>query len=524
MRARFLKQIVTVLAALSGGLALPVGARAQSACETLAAKLIPDAASIVATQVAANGMVLPKGSIPANPGLSISGEVPSDQHGAFCRVVAVLKPAASSHIRTEVWLPLAGWNGKFIGVGNFGWGGDLPYSNMMAGLQKGYAVAGNDTGHDSSGSAGHGGKFLLSNPEGLIDYAYRANHDMTVLAKAMITRFYGSGPKRSYWIGCSLGGLQGLIEARRFPEDYDGIVAGAPPNPLTLFNAAQLWPNWLINRNPAMALSPAKHALVNAAVIKACASSAGKQLGYVDQPLNCAFDPRILQCKPGSASGEQADCLTKAQVEFVRLVWRGPANPRNGKILFPGPAKGSELEWGPFTNGKEFGNALDLFRYAAFQDPQWSSFKMNWTKDIDAAVAKVGPYMHVDEDLTAFTGRGGRLLLYVGWNDYHNPLELADYMKRVHSRIGDKADHYVRMFAIPGMNHCASGKGCDAWDKIDAIDAWVDRKAGRQPRSIARYEQGKVVLTQPLCFWPEMPVYNGHGPVSDKASYACKTI
>ncbi len=497
--------------------ATPVVVQAQTSCAAMAAKVLPDAVDLSVQTVAADGFKLPNGSVPASSGMSLTGELPSASHPGFCRIVAILKPSLASHIRTEIWLPLEGWNGKFIGVGNFGWGGDLPYANMLAGLQKGYAVAGNDTGHDSKGPAGYGGKFLMGKPDALIDYAYRANHEMTVAAKALIVDFYGSGPKRSYWIGCSLGGLQGLIEARRYPEDYDGIVAGAPPNPLTLFNAAQLWPNWLINRYPKMALSRDKHALLNGAIIKACASPAGQKSGYLDNPAACTFDPKMIQCK----SGDAPDCLTKAQVKFVRLVWRGPVDPRTGKVIFPGPAKGAELEWGPFTNGKEFGNALDLYRYAAFQKPQWSSFAMDWAKDVDAAVARVGPLMHVDDDLTAFTRRGGRLLLYVGWNDYHNPVELADYMKRVHAKIGDKADHYVRMFAIPGMNHCALGMGCDSWDKIDAIDAWVDRKAGRQPRTIVRFEQGKVLRTQPLCFWPQMPVYDGTGPADDKSSYTC---
>jgi feruloyl esterase len=360
----------------------------------------------------------------------------------------------------------------------------------------------------------------MGNPEALVDYAYRANHEMTVAAKSIISGFYGTGPARSYWIGCSLGGLQGLIEAKRYPEDYDGIVAGAPPNPLTLFNAAQLWPNWLLHRSPAMALPPEKYRLLHAAILKDCASVAGQALGYVDDPSRCAYDPARLACRKGDNPG----CLTRAQVAFVRLVWRGPVNSRTGKLIFPGPAKGSELEWGPFVNGKEFVNALDLYRYAAFQQPQWSSLSMNWARDVEAAANKIAPLMHVDDDLTAFTGRGGRLLLYVGWNDYHNPLELAGYMSRIHARIGEKAQHYVRMFAIPGMNHCASGAGCDSWDKIDAIDAWVDRKQGLQPRSAVRYEQGRVVRTQPLCYWPQMPVYDGIGPKEDQSSYACRAI
>lgn len=507
------------------GILWATSAHAQSMspdCAALARQALPGATDVVAENMAAASFPLPMDDHGmGSPGMRITGAQPLQPNPAFCRVRAVLRPTAQSAIRMELWLPAQGWNGKFIGVGNFGWGGSLPYNNMLAGLERGYAVAGNDTGHDSAGPDGEGGRFLLGKPEVLTDYAWRANHLMTVAAKDLITKAFGNGPKRSYWIGCSLGGLQGLIEARRFPEDYDGVVAGAPPNPLTAFNAAQLWPNWLIAQDPRRALTPAKLAVLHDAVIKACAKEAGKLYGYVEDPAHCAFNPGSLECR----KSDPPKCLTARQVAFVRLVYRGPVTGRGaGNVIFPGPAKGSELEWAPFINGREFLNAADLFRYAAFQRPSWQARTINWDRDVPIAMLRLQAQLHVDEDFRAFAARGGRLLLYVGGNDYHNPTELVDYLHRIHAKLGEKADHYARLFVIPGMGHCGGSQGCDAWDKVEAIDAWVDRKAGRTPRDIAKVDRdtGVVLRRQPLCYAPDVAVYRGAGDLASSASYECK--
>lgn len=505
---------------LSAGSPLPA-VRDVADCAALARAALPDAIDLTAQEVAPGALALPAdGHGMDSPGMRITGADPVGPNPAFCKISATLTPSPRSAIRMQVWLPAHGWNGKLIGVGNFGWGGSLPLANMAAGLARGYAVAGNDTGHDSGGPDGNGGRFLLGNPDALVDYAWRANHAMTVAAKDLIRRAYGTGPVRSYWIGCSLGGLQGLIEARRFPEDYDGVVAGAPPNPLAAFNAAQLWPNWLFAKDPRRALSERQLGVLHAAVLKACAGTVGQAFGYVEDPLRCTFDPVVLACKRGGRAG--ANCLTPRQVAFVRAVYRGPVEPRSGAVIFPGPARGSEQEWRPFVNGKEFFNAADLFRYAAFADPAWRAASLDWQRDVPRAIAKLAPLLAADDDLTAFAARGGRLLLYVGGNDYHNPAELADYLKRVQARIGEKGNHYARLFVIPGMGHCGGSQGCDAWDKVDAIDAWVDRKAGLAPREVAKTENGAVIRRQPLCYYPQMPVYRGSGDPAQASSYQCQ--
>jgi feruloyl esterase len=433
--------------------------------------------------VAAGEFKAPPHGLDFFPAFNLAGHVQQGTNPAFCRIAAALKPSADSEIRIEVWLPPSGWNGKFLGVGSFGWGGSIMYSGMLAGLGEGYAVANTDAGHQ-----GGNGEFVLRHPEKLIDYAYRAVHEMTVDAKAIIEAFYGAAPSRSYWVGCSLGGLEGLIEAKRYPTDYDGIVAGAPPNPIVGFNALQLWPSWLIAQDPSRFIPESKYAMVHQAVVKACGSAIGQADDLVDEPERCSFDPRSLQCHGADAP----DCLTAHQVYLLRQTYAGPVDPHTRKTIFPGPARGAELEMFPFAGGPPMSVALDLFRYAAFQDPGWDSRSMDWDKEVAAATKKLGPLMHVDSDLKPFFLRGGKLLLYIGWTDYHNPEQLIGYYRSLIERSGERSRDSVRLFTIPGMAHCAGGRGCDTFNKLGAIDDWVDR--GKAPERIIASKISEVTF------------------------------
>jgi feruloyl esterase len=390
------------------------------------------------------------------------------------------------------------------------------YAGMLTGLEAGYATASTDTGHASS-PEGPGGRFTLGHPQKLIDYAYRADHELTVDAKAIIKAFYGRVPAHSYWIGCSLGGLEGLIEAKRYPADYDGIVAGAPPNPLVRFNALQLWPDWLISQDQTRLIPKEKYSMVHEAVLKACATPVGRKEGLIEEPAKCGFDPGQLQCK----GADEATCLTASQVYLLRQTYSGPVNPRTKELIFPGPARGSELEMFNFASGEAGNIALDLFRYAAFQNPDWNWKALDWDKDVTAAIEKIGPLLHVDADLKAFFAHGGKLLLYIGWNDYHNPEQLIDYYQTLMRNSGQRASGSVRLFTIPGMNHCQGGAGCDTFDKLGVIDAWVDK--GQTPQRIvaSRFDNGKLVRTRPLCAWPEVARYKGTGDTEDAAQFDC---
>ena len=488
-----------------------------SACGALAKIALP-AATITSTEsVGAGEYHLPQAAqgVFSRPGMNVAGRITGAPNPAFCRVAATLKPSIDSDIKIEVWLPLSGWNGKLLTAGNFGWAGSLMFGGMLTGLDAGYATASTDTGHDTDG-----GKFALGHPDKLIDYAYRADHELTVDAKAVIKAFYGVGATHAYWIGCSLGGLEGLIEAKRFPDDYDGIVAGAPPNPLARFNALQLWPDYLISQQPNRLIPKEKYAMVHQAVLKACASPVGLKEGVVDEPDKCGFDPAQLQC----TGDDGPDCLTAPQVYLLQQTYAGALNPRTKKLIFPGPARGTELDMYNFASGEAPSVALDLFRYAAFQNPDWNWKTMDWDKDVSAAIEKMDPLMHVDADLKSFIDRGGKLLLYIGWNDYHNPEQLIEYYKSVmkNSR-GEKALDSLRLFAIPGMGHCLGGAGCDTFDKLGTIDAWVVRGETPQRITAAKVDDGTIVRTSPLCAYPAVAKYKGTGDVNDAASFACSS-
>jgi feruloyl esterase len=450
------------------------------------------------------------------PGMNLAGKAGDGSNPAFCRVAATLTPTPDSNIKIEVWLPLSRWNGKFLAVGNFGWAGQLMYSGMLTGLEQGYATVSTDTGHDASTPAGEGGRFALGHRERLIDYAYRADHLMTVDAKTVIEAFYGKRPARSYWIGCSLGGLEGLIEAKRYPKDFDGIVAGAPPNPIVPFNAEQIWPGWLTYEHPELKMPASKFVMVSNAVIEACGSAVGRIQGFVDEPDRCGFQLSHLRCK----TAERPACLTSNQIRLLKLLYRGPVDPRTGQVIFPGPALGSEAGIADSAQGKPFPVALDMFD-VALRNPNWDWRTMNWDTDVRAAIAAIGPLMHVDANLQPFFARGGKLLMYIGWNDGHNPEQLIAYYTSLTRAAHDTARASSRLFTIPGMAHCYGGAGCDTFDKLGVIDAWVDR--GQSPERVVavRVSAGKVVRSRPLCAYPAVARYTGSGNAANAANFAC---
>ena len=305
-------------------LAAPVFAQ-SAPCEKLASLSLPES-TITLTQPVGAGEFRPAAGPPAR----------FQNLPAFCRVTATLVPSKDSDIKIEVWLPASGWNGKFQAVGNGGWSGAINQAALAAAVRRGYAAAGTDTGHSGSSAA-----FALAHSEKLIDFAYRAVHEMTVKAKAIIAAYYGSSATLSYWNGCSSGGKQGLKEAQRFPNDYNGIIAGAPANYWTHLMAGDLWPAYVTLKDPAGYIPPAKYPLIHQAVLEACDALDGVKDGLLEEPRRCKFDPRVLLCK----GEDNSACLTALQVEAVRKIYSGPSNPRTGQEIFPGLAPGSELGW-----------------------------------------------------------------------------------------------------------------------------------------------------------------------------------
>ncbi|MDQ2947645.1 MAG: tannase/feruloyl esterase family alpha/beta hydrolase, partial [Acidobacteriota bacterium] len=467
-------------------------AKEQSACEVLAQLSRPEMTITMAQPVLA-GEFTPAGAPANSPALAAFKGL-----AAFCRVAATLKPSPDSDIKIEVWMPLSGWNGKFQAVGNGGWSGAISYGPLAAALARGYAGASTDTGH-----AGGSAKFALGHPEKLIDFGYRSEHEMTVEAKAIIAKFYGNGPKLSYWNGCSSGGKQGLMEAQRFPTDYDGIIAGAPANYWTHLIANGIWVAQAVHQNEASYIPPAKYGLIHKAVLAACDALDGVKDGVIENPANCRFDPKVLAC-----TGEDAPtCLTAPQVEAATKIYAGPKNPRTGKSIFPGMARGSELGWGALAGPHPFPIATDHFKYVVFREPEWDYKTLNF----DTGVALADKLDHgllaaTDPNLKAFLAHGGKLLLYHGWNDQLiAPQNTINYYNSVVSKMGaSKVRDSVRLFMAPGMNHCAGGDGPSQFKPISVIVDWVEN--GRAPDQIvvSHVTEGKVDRTRPWCPYPQV--------------------
>ena len=476
-------------------------------CDSLAALTLPDTAITLAQQFPAGPFV------PADLRLRISRP--------FAASPRHLKPVDDSEIKIEVWMPESGWNGKFLGVGNGGWSGAISYPGMGQALKRGYATASTNTGHDGPGGDA---SFALGHPEKLIDFAYRAVHEMTVKGKAIIAAYYGNGARLSYWNGCSSGGKQGLKEAQRFPRDYDGIVAGAPANYWTHLMAGDLWPAQATLKDAASYIPKEKYALIHRAVLEQCDALDGVKDGVLEDPRLCRFDPKLIQCSDADAP----TCLTPAQAEAARKIYAGPHNPRTGKQVFPGLAIGSELTWGALAGGPSPFQIVDNhFKYIVFKDPKWDFRTLNFDKDIALADKVDNNTLNaIDPNLREFTGHGGKLILYHGWNDQLiAPENSIDYYESVLSAMGgmNTVGKSVRLFMAPGMTHCAGGAGPDKFDSIGALEQWVE--AGKPPdRLVASHAtDGKVDRTRPLCPYPQIARYRGTGSTDDANNFVCRT-
>lgn len=487
---------------------------AATSCESLASLSLPDAAVTLAQSVGAGRFVLP--TAPGqNPPAALT-EVASKDLPAFCRVAVDIRLSRDSDIKAEVWMPTSEWNSKFMAVGNGGYAGTISYRLMSAPLARGYATASTDTGHEA---AIGDGRFML-NREKLIDFGFRAVHEMTSTAKLIIAAYYGDNPKLSYFDGCSTGGRQGLKEAQRYPTDYDGIVAGAPANNWTHLNAQQVWVAQAVHKDAASFIPPSKYSLIHGAVLQACDARDGVKDGLLEDPTRCRFDSKVLQCK----GADGPNCLTEPQVEAARKIYGPLTNPRTKQQIHPGLVPGSELGWATLA-GPQLGIPLDYLKYVVFKDPNWDYRTLNFDRDIALAdQTDNGVISATDPNLKAFVAHGGKLLQYHGWSDnLISPLNSVNYYKNVLDNLGGagKVNDSYRLFMVPGMAHCRAGEGVNSFDSISSLEQWVENKKAPDRILATRIVDGKVERTRLLCPYPQVAVYKGTGSTDDAANFSC---
>jgi Tannase and feruloyl esterase len=486
-------------------LAAAPGARAAMACRDLALLRLPG--TVISTAEERSG------PFRAGPGAPLN--LPP-----LCRVAGTVNPA----IKFEVWLP-ENYNGRLQAVGGGGLAGVISYGAMATAVNAGFASASTDTGHRSDDSD------WLADPQRREDYGYRAIHEMTVKAKAIVDAYYGAQPDYSYFNGCSTGGRQGLMEAQRFPNDYDGIVSGAPVNTFTRLHMGQLWTAQATLMNPAATLTADDFALVSAAVLDQCDENDGVKDGVLTDPRTCDFDPHELVCSGRSSSS----CLAAPKVEALEKIYAGAVNPRTGEQVYPGLEPGGEAAhpgnpgWGMIMNGRTpFVIDIPVLNGMGFENPDWDWRSFDFDQDVALIDGKLAHVLNaVDPDLRDFKSHGGKLIIYHGWADPGvMPQRTVDYYNEIIA-FADRAtagngtaftEEYTRLYMMPGMGHCSGGPGPDQADFMSPLVDWVEHDQAPD-RIIASNRDG--TLTRPLCPHPQKAVYR-RGDPNDAASFRCE--
>jgi hypothetical protein len=529
------RAIVPCAQAVGAGLAPP--AAASQPCEQLAQLALPNTKITLAQTVAAGAFTPPPNMAPWMAGdPSFYKRLP-----AFCRVTAEAKPSADSDIKIEVWMPASGWNGKFRGQGNGGFAGEIDYRSLGLAISQGYASAGTDTGHGPDGTSA---SWALGHPEKIIDFGYRAVHEMTSVGKAAVKAFYGDGPQHSYFAYCSNGGRQALMEAQRYPEDYDGVLAGAPANYWTHLLSSALWDAQATTSNPASYIPTSKIPTIAKAVNAACDAKDGVADGVLNDPRQCHFDPGTLLCKATDSDA----CLTQPQVTALKKLYQG-AHDSHGKEIFPGFLPGGEDGqggWPLWITGEGPGKSLlfafgeGFFANMVYEKSDWDYKKANLDEAVAAADKKFSNVLNATEtNMKPFESRGGKLIIYHGWNDAAiSALNTINYYESVRSKMGKPdADSFLRLFMVPGLQHCGGGPGPDVFGQMGfstandpqhnmylALEQWVEK--GTAPTTVIATKQSgegaaAAKMTRPLCAYPQVAKYRGSGDTNDAASFVC---
>jgi feruloyl esterase len=499
----------------------------QSRCTALSA-LTLDHAKVLTAALTAPAEAIPEAKLtPAR-----TAALP-----AFCRVRIEDRPSADSDIRTEVWLPANAWNGRFRGEGNGGFAGEIYYPQMATSVAAGYATAGTDTGH-----AGTDGTFALGHPEKIKDFGWRSIHDMTLEAGQVIAAFYGKPASHSYFVSCSDGGREALMEAQRFPTDYDGIVAGAPAYYWTGLVSVAAGNEKQLYSSLAAAIPAAKVSTIANAVRAACDANDGVTDGVLNDPRACTFNPATLLCRQGDSDS----CLTTAQVASLKTIYAAKRGA-HGKVVYPGFLPGAEdapLSWDRWITGEhslQLFFATGYFSNFVYQDPNWKLSSFDFPRDSALAAQRNGADLNAtDTNLKPFLTHGGRLILYHGFNDPAIPaVGTIQYLDSVIATVGRPAvSSGIRLYMVPGMLHCSGGPGATDFGQdqdpaepfdaqhniISALEQWVEQGAAPDTIIATKFPADDPTrparMTRPLCPYPALPSYVSGDPNNAK-SFTC---
>jgi feruloyl esterase len=504
-------------------LSITCPAGAQPTCEALASLPVHGITITSAASVPAGSFTLPQSG---TPGVTSAATV---QVPRFCRVMAIV----GKEVRVELWMPQQ-WNHKLLAVGNGGLAGSISYLPMVKPLEQGYATSSTDTGHQGSSTDG---EWALGSYQRIVNFADRATHLMAEADKVILKAFYGAQPVHSYFSGCSQGGHEAMIEAQRYPADFDGIIAGDPANNWTHhYIGGHLWIALAMDGDGYIPANKV-HILADA-VNNQCDALDGIKDGVLNDPRRCNFNPQTLLCKGSDTS----ECFTREQVAAVKKIWAGLTTPE-GQVIYPGLVPGGESGpggWAAYVTGSAPGKgrhaslSLPFFKYMVFEDPNWDykTFKFTATdgfdSDIDYTDAELAPLFNaVNPDLSGFKARGGKLIHYHGWSDPDiTPLNSINYYESVMRAPGDvhglqNTLEFYRLFMVPGMQHCQGGPGATNFDMIEPLDLWVSNGTAPAKVIASHRTNGAVDRTRPLCPYPQEAQWKGVGSTDDAANFIC---
>lgn len=486
-------------------------------CQQLSQLTLPGM-TITATECVVGGSFTPPGSSKPITGLP-----------SFCRVAATLKPSSDSNIKIELWLPTTNWNERFLGTGNGGGAGKISYDPLVNGIKRGFATANTDMGTSPNAND------AVAHPERWIDFGHRATHEMTVTAKAITQAYYKKSHHHAYFVGCSTGGQQALMESQRYPDDYDGILAGAPANNRTHLHTGFVWNHKATNQLPGNNFSVEKLTLITNAVLKACVGKDGGSPGdnFLTDPRACQFNPETLpKCPEGTDDGT---CLTQAQIAALKKIYNGPINPRTGERIYTPLPVGSEIGIAYQQNPQQApGSLFYQYKWAFGPDFNYSTF--DFDRDQASLDSLLAPILNANNpDLSTFKQRGGKLLMYSGTADPLVPYQDAlHYYDRVVKKQGDlkRTQAFFRFFLIPGMAHCGGGPGLNDCgqnlslqvdqdsnhDMLTALMHWVEQGTAPDKLIATAYKDGVftngVRFQRPIYPYPKLPKYTSGDPNS----------